>query len=72
VTGWILATRGTMPFYDYQCDACGHKFEDFHSIKETKDTCPECGDKKLRRLIGAPAFVLKGSGFHSNDYKDMP
>jgi predicted nucleic acid-binding Zn ribbon protein len=35
-----------------------------------KKTCPECGKKKLRRLIGAGgAIVFKGSGFYKTDYR---
>ena len=32
-----------MPTYDYICDACGHEFEAFESIKADPQTvCPEC------------------------------
>ena len=32
-----------MPTYEYQCDACGHKFEKFQSIKaDPIRTCPQC------------------------------
>jgi putative FmdB family regulatory protein len=60
-----------MPTYDYVCDACKHSFELFHSIKdEPKKQCPECGKKKLRRLIGpGAAIVFKGSGFYITDYR---
>jgi putative FmdB family regulatory protein len=60
-----------MPTYDYVCDACGHKFELFQSITaEVEKKCPECGKKKLRRLIGAgAAIVFKGSGFYQTDYR---
>src|SRR6516162_5142222 len=60
-----------MPTYDYVCDACNHSFELFHSIKdEPKKQCPECGKKKLRRLIGpGAAIVFKGSGFYITDYR---
>ncbi|HEV7224176.1 MAG TPA: zinc ribbon domain-containing protein [Pirellulales bacterium] len=60
-----------MPTYDYVCDACGHKFELFQSIMaEVEKKCPECGKKKLRRLIGAgAAIVFKGSGFYQTDYR---
>ena len=60
-----------MPTYDYVCDGCGHEFELFHSIKdEPKKQCPECGKKKLRRLIGpGAAIVFKGSGFYTTDYR---
>ena len=60
-----------MPTYDYVCDACQHAFELFQSIKEEpKKQCPECGKKKLRRLIGpGAAIVFKGSGFYTTDYR---
>src|SRR5487761_813168 len=60
-----------MPTYDYVCDACDHKFELFQSITaEPEKKCPECGKRKLRRLIGAGAgFVFKGSGFYQTDYR---
>ena len=43
----------------------------FQSIKEDpKKQCPECGKKKLRRLIGpGAAIVFKGSGFYTTDYR---
>ena len=60
-----------MPTYDYVCDACDHKFELFQSITaEPEKKCPECGKRKLRRLIGPGAgFVFKGSGFYQTDYR---
>ncbi len=60
-----------MPTYDYVCDACDHKFELFQSITaEPEKKCPECGKKKLRRLIGpGAAIVFKGSGFYQTDYR---
>ncbi|RLS76735.1 MAG: zinc ribbon domain-containing protein [Planctomycetota bacterium] len=60
-----------MPTYDYVCDGCGHAFELFQSMTDSvKKTCPKCGKKKLRRLIGAGgAIVFKGSGFYKTDYR---
>lgn len=60
-----------MPTYDYQCDACDHKFELYQGINdEKKRKCPECGKLKLRRLIGTgAAIVFKGSGFYQTDYR---
>ena len=50
-----------MPTYDYVCDACGHAFEHFQSITaDPEKTCPECGRRKLRRLIGTGAAILVG------------
>ena len=60
-----------MPTYGYECDACGHTFDEFQSMSEPALTkCPECGKKKLRRLFGTGAAVIfKGSGFYETDYR---
>ncbi len=60
-----------MPTYDYVCDACDHRFEQFQSIKDDALTkCPACKKKKLRRLFGTgAAIVFKGSGFYQTDYR---
>lgn len=60
-----------MPTYDYQCEACGHAFELFHSMSApVKRKCPECGKLSLKRLIGTGSGVLfKGSGFYETDYR---
>ena len=43
-----------MPTYEYECDACGHRFEDFQQINDAPlKSCPKCRKRKLRRLIGA-------------------
>jgi putative FmdB family regulatory protein len=60
-----------MPTYDYECESCGHQFEQFQSItaRPTRK-CPACGRMKLHRLIGAGAGVIfKGSGFYQTDYR---
>jgi putative FmdB family regulatory protein len=60
-----------MPTYDYECDACGHKFEAFQGISEdVLKKCPKCKKSKLRRLFGAGAgLIFKGSGFYLTDYR---
>lgn len=60
-----------MPTYDYQCDACGHAFEEFQSMSaKPLKKCPACGKNKLQRLIGIGAGVIfKGSGFYETDYR---
>jgi len=61
-----------MPTYEYACQACGHKFEEFQSIKAKPTTkCPVCKKNKVKRLISAGAgFIFKGSGFYITDYRD--
>ena len=60
-----------MPTYDYRCEGCGHEFERFQSMTDkVLRTCPECGERKLKRLIGPGAAVIfKGSGFYQTDYR---
>lgn len=60
-----------MPTYDYECESCGHKFEQFQSITaRPMKKCPGCGKPKLHRLIGAGAgIIFKGSGFYQTDYR---
>jgi putative FmdB family regulatory protein len=60
-----------MPTYEYQCNACKHRLEEFQSFSDQPLTkCPACGKKKLRRLLGTGAAVIfKGSGFYETDYR---
>ena len=60
-----------MPTYDYECGACGHRFELFQSITaRAVRKCPACGELKVRRLIGPGAgIIFRGSGFYQTDYR---
>ena len=60
-----------MPTYEYECNACHHKFEKFQSITAAPTRkCPECGKSKVRRLIGAGGgIIFRGSGFYQTDYR---
>jgi predicted nucleic acid-binding Zn ribbon protein len=37
---------------------------------KTLRTCPECKKKKLKKLISAASFRLKGSGWYQTDFKN--
>ena len=60
-----------MPTYEYECGACGHAFERFQPITARPvRTCPECGSRKVRRLLGTgAALIFKGTGFYATDYR---
>jgi putative FmdB family regulatory protein len=59
-----------MPFYEYECEACGHHLEALQKIAEAPlRKCPDCGKSRLRRLISPPVFRLKGSGWYETDFK---
>ena len=62
-----------MPIYEYQCDACQHKFENIQKVSDPLlEECPECGKRTLRKLVSAAAFRLKGTGWYATDFKDKP
>jgi putative FmdB family regulatory protein len=60
-----------MPTYEYECQACGHAFEELQAMTDVKLTkCPKCHKNKLARLIGSGSgMIFKGSGFYETDYK---
>jgi putative FmdB family regulatory protein len=57
-----------MPMYEYECDACGHRFEKIQKFSDPlEDTCPKCGGH-VHKLMSSPAIQFKGSGFYITDY----
>ena len=59
-----------MPFYEYECPHCGYDEEVLQKITDKPLTkCPSCGKKGLKKLMSAPLFRLKGSGWYETDFK---
>ena len=59
-----------MPFYEYQCSNCGHHEEVLQAINDKPlKKCPNCGKNGLKKLMSAPVFRLKGSGWYETDFK---
>ena len=57
-----------MPLYEYECDACGRRFEKIQKFSDPlEDTCPKCGGH-VHKLMSSPAIQFKGSGFYITDY----
>jgi putative FmdB family regulatory protein len=57
-----------MPLYEYQCDACSHRFERIQKFSDPPiDICPTCGGT-VRKLLSSPAIQFKGSGWYITDY----
>ena len=57
-----------MPLYEYQCDACGHRFEVIQKFSDAPiETCEKCGGH-VRKLLSSPAIQFKGSGWYITDY----
>ena len=58
-----------MPIYEYQCGACGHRFEEWQKMSDPPvRTCPKCKAKKVEKLISQTSFTLKGGGWYSDLY----
>src|SRR6187431_3739448 len=59
-----------MPFYEYECPHCSYHDEVLQKITDKPKTqCPSCGKKGLKKLMSAPVFRLKGSGWYETDFK---
>ena len=59
-----------MPFYEYQCAACGHHHEELQKVTDQPlRKCPACSRTTLKRLVSAPVFRLKGGGWYETDFK---
>lgn len=59
-----------MPIYEYACGACGHRFENMQGVNDPPPAkCPACSKRRVKRLVSAPAFRLKGSGWYESDFK---
>ena len=57
-----------MPIYEYQCRRCGHRLEAMQRLSDPPlKRCPSCGGG-LKKLVSAPAFQFKGSGWYVTDY----
>ena len=57
-----------MPLYEYQCEACSHRFEIIRKFSDLPvEKCPVCGGA-VHKLQSAPAFQFKGSGWYVTDY----
>ena len=57
-----------MPLYEYECDACGHRFEVIQRYSDAPIAiCPKCGGP-VHKLLSSPAIQFKGSGFYITDY----
>ena len=57
-----------MPTYEYLCQACNHRFEQWqHMTDDPLTICPECGGH-IRRVFYPAGIVFKGHGFYKTDH----
>src|SRR5688572_15965685 len=58
-----------MPMYEYECGACGHRFERIQKFSDPPvEECPSCGERKVQKLLSSPAIQFKGTGWYITDY----
>ena len=59
-----------MPIYEYKCSKCEHQFEVIQRFSDNPvESCPECNEKPVKKLVSAPSFRLKGGGWYETDFK---
>ena len=60
-----------MPTYEYECEKCGKRLEQFQPITAAPlKECPKCKKKSLKRIISSGGgIIFKGSGFYQTDYR---
>ena len=59
-----------MPVYEYECQACKFYTEVMQKVTDIPlSRCPSCGKSSLKKLVSAPVFRLKGSGWYETDFK---
>lgn len=57
-----------MPLYEYHCSKCDKNFEVLQKFSDAPVTThEECGGT-VERVLSAPAFQFKGSGWYVTDY----
>ena len=58
-----------MPLYEFECDACGKRFEVIQKFSDPDvEVCRNCGKGPVHRLLSSPAIQFKGSGWYITDY----
>jgi putative FmdB family regulatory protein len=57
-----------MPLYEYKCEGCGEVFEVRQKFSDEPVAIHEKCGAPVIRLISAPSFQFKGSGWYVTDY----
>lgn len=56
-----------MPIYEYECPKCG-RFDALQRMSAPPLKTHEACGSKVKKVMSASAFALKGSGFYLTDY----
>jgi putative FmdB family regulatory protein len=53
-----------VPLYDYDCAACGRRFEVIHGVHaDPPPACPLCGGGPVKKAITAASVHYRGTGW---------
>ena len=59
-----------MPIFEYVCETCHHCFEYLVcSSEDPKPECPQCSDKKVKKIMSAGCVRPKGISTGSGGFK---
>ena len=48
-----------MPMYEFDCEACGERFEDLVAVDTQTTECRHCGSASTHRVLSAPGAPWK-------------
>jgi putative FmdB family regulatory protein len=58
-----------VPIYEYLCEACGNLTERMQKMSDPPpQKCPECGSRKIARMMSRTSFQLRGGGWYADLY----
>jgi putative FmdB family regulatory protein len=57
-----------LPIYEYKCEGCGETFEVIQKFADEPVAVHEKCGGHVHRLMSAPSFQFKGSGWYVTDY----
>jgi putative FmdB family regulatory protein len=57
-----------LPIYEYKCEGCGEVFEVIQKFADEALTVHDKCGGHVHRLMSAPSFQFKGSGWYVTDY----
>ena len=57
-----------MPIYEYKCEGCGETFEVIQKFADEPVSVHEKCGGHVHKLMSAPSFQFKGSGWYVTDY----
>jgi putative FmdB family regulatory protein len=58
-----------VPIYEYLCQACGGLTELMQKVGDPAPRrCPDCGSRKIAKLVSRTTFRLKGGGWYADLY----